>query len=110
MCATKEVERKNGEDTENLRHRVHTVRAANNGRTEAFGSEVTWRRASMSYTAHKCKRNLLSFKVAKRQFRGPSRKSALETGKKICRGRADVKINKEAVANAQLRIAELHLV
>lgn len=39
MRATKEVERKNGEDTEDLRQRAHTVRATNNGRTEAFAGD-----------------------------------------------------------------------
>lgn len=75
--ATKEVDRKNGEDTENLRYRAriytytHTpsaVRAANNGRMEAFGGKAMCAgpRTPMSYTVHKCKRNLLSLKVAKR--------------------------------------------
>lgn len=73
---------------------LHT--RSNNGRIEAFAGGGAF---SMSYRAHKCKRNLLSFKVAKRLFRGKSPPWMQAWKQTRFVASANVKTNEDAAAN-----------
>lgn len=81
---------------------LHT--RSNNGRMEAFagGSAFQW-----VIGTHKCKRNLLSFKVAKRLFRGKSPCECNWKQTKRFVAAANVKMNEDAAMQMTMK---LHLV